>query len=52
MPRAKKQLRLLMERRLLRAIINPAMIVTWVAGLWLVIAGPPSPPTCAHNSFG
>ena len=28
-----------MERRLLRAIINPAMIVTWVAGLWLVIAG-------------
>ena len=28
----------LMERRLLRAIINPAMVVTWVAGLWLVIA--------------
>ena len=27
-----------MERRLLRAIINPAMVVTWVAGLWLVIA--------------
>jgi putative membrane protein len=26
-----------MERRLLRAIINPAMVVTWVAGLWLVI---------------
>ena len=25
-----------MERRLLRVIINPAMIVTWVAGLWLV----------------
>jgi protoporphyrinogen IX oxidase len=25
-----------MERRLLRAIINPAMVVTWVAGLWLV----------------
>ena len=25
-----------MERRLLRAIINPAMIVTWLAGLWLV----------------
>ena len=24
-----------MERRLLRAIINPAMIVTWVFGLWL-----------------
>ena len=28
----------IMERRLLRAIINPAMVVTWVAGLWLVIA--------------
>ena len=25
-----------MERRLLKAIITPAMIVTWVAGLWLV----------------
>jgi len=24
-----------MERRLLRGIINPAMIVTWVFGLWL-----------------
>ena len=24
-----------MERRLLRAIINPAMILTWVLGLWL-----------------
>jgi len=29
----------LMERRLLRAIINPAMIVTWLAGLYLVWAG-------------
>jgi putative membrane protein len=28
-----------MERRLLRAIINPAMIVTWLAGLYLVWAG-------------
>ena len=28
-----------MERRLLRAIINPAMIVTWVLGLWLAHAG-------------
>jgi putative membrane protein len=26
-----------MERRLLRAIINPAMAVTWGAGLWLAI---------------
>ena len=25
-----------MERRLLRLIINPAMIVTWLLGLWLV----------------
>ena len=25
-----------MERKLLRLIINPAMIVTWLAGLWLV----------------
>src|SRR5687767_10337597 len=24
-----------MERRLLRAIINPAMVATWVLGLWL-----------------
>lgn len=28
-----------MERRLLRAIIDPAMIVTWLAGLWLVWQG-------------
>ena len=28
-----------MERRLLRAIINPAMIVSWVLGLWLMWAG-------------
>jgi protoporphyrinogen IX oxidase len=28
-----------MERRLLRAIINPAMIVTWVLGLWLTHEG-------------
>ena len=25
-----------MERRLLRLIINPAMIITWLLGLWLV----------------
>ncbi|HET7492307.1 MAG TPA: protoporphyrinogen oxidase HemJ [Bradyrhizobium sp.] len=29
----------LMERRLLKAIINPAMIVTWVAGLYLAWSG-------------
>jgi protoporphyrinogen IX oxidase len=28
-----------MERRLLKAIINPAMIVTWVLGLWLAYRG-------------
>jgi putative membrane protein len=28
-----------MERRLLKAIINPAMIVTWLAGLYLAGAG-------------
>jgi protoporphyrinogen IX oxidase len=29
----------LMERRLLRGIINPAMIATWVIGLWLAWTG-------------
>jgi putative membrane protein len=29
----------LMERRLLRAIINPAMIATWILGLWLAWRG-------------
>src|SRR6516165_12558797 len=29
----------LMERRLLKAIINPAMIVTWLAGIYLAWAG-------------
>jgi protoporphyrinogen IX oxidase len=28
-----------MERRLLRLIINPAMIVTWLLGLWLAWSG-------------
>jgi putative membrane protein len=28
-----------MERRLLRAIVNPAMVATWVFGLWLVWLG-------------
>src|SRR3974390_3497260 len=28
-----------MERRLLKAIINPAMIATWLFGLWLVWSG-------------
>ncbi len=29
----------IMERRLLKAIINPAMIVSWLAGLYLAWAG-------------
>jgi len=29
----------MMERRLLKAIMNPAMIVTWLAGLYLAFAG-------------
>jgi putative membrane protein len=29
----------IMERRLLRAIINPAMIATWILGLWLAWQG-------------
>jgi protoporphyrinogen IX oxidase len=29
----------IMERRLLKAIINPAMIVTWLAGLYLAWVG-------------
>jgi len=28
----------IMERRLLRAIMNPAMIASWVFGLWLYIS--------------
>lgn len=28
-----------MERRLLRAIINPAMVVAWVLGIWLAWSG-------------
>jgi protoporphyrinogen IX oxidase len=31
-----------MERRLLRAIINPAMIATWIFGVWLAWLGPDS----------
>ena len=32
-----------MERRLLRGIMNPAMIATWTFGLWLAWHGPDSP---------
>lgn len=31
-----------MERRLLRVIINPAMVATWLLGLWLAWNGPDS----------
>tara|TARA_B100000575_G_C23135170_1_gene659275 strand:- start:833 stop:1258 length:426 start_codon:yes stop_codon:yes gene_type:complete len=30
----------LMERRLLRAIMNPAMILSWASGLWLLYQNP------------
>ena len=30
----------IMERRLLKAIINPAMIATWALGIWLAWTGP------------
>lgn len=29
----------IMERRLLRGIVNPAMILTFVFGLWMIFAG-------------
>ena len=28
-----------MERRLLRGIMNPAMLVAWATGLWLAVSG-------------
>jgi protoporphyrinogen IX oxidase len=31
-----------MERRLLRAIMNPTMIATWLLGLWVAWLGPDS----------
>jgi protoporphyrinogen IX oxidase len=31
-----------MEHRLLRAIMNPAMVATWLLGLWLAWHGPDS----------
>ena len=42
-----------MERRLLRAIINPAMIATWVLGLWLAWDGGLSskPAGCTASSL-
>lgn len=40
-----------MERRLLKIIINPAMIVTWLAGLWLVWAGGWEKAGWLHTKF-
>jgi protoporphyrinogen IX oxidase len=41
----------IMERRLLRAIINPAMIATWLLGLWLAWHGPDSRYGCFRLAF-
>src|SRR5215218_9690634 len=42
----------IMERRLLKAIINPAMILTWLLGLYLAWAGHwYSSPGFRQNSF-
>lgn len=30
----------LMERRLLKAIMNPAMIASWVFGIWMLVLNP------------
>lgn len=43
-----------MERKLLRFIMNPAMIATWVFGVWLVIitgAGSPGTGGWMHAKF-
>jgi putative membrane protein len=34
---AQSELFKVMERRLLKAIMTPAMVVSWVAGLWLAV---------------
>src|SRR3981081_642998 len=39
-----------MERRLLKAIINPAMIVTWLAGLYLAWSGHWFASGCVHGN--
>src|SRR5262249_6156067 len=40
-----------MERRLLKAIINPAMIVTWLAGLYLAWKGHWETSPWVHAKF-
>jgi protoporphyrinogen IX oxidase len=41
-----------MERRLLRGIINPAMIATWIFGLWLAWLGNWLGPDSRNGWFG
>jgi protoporphyrinogen IX oxidase len=44
-----------MERRLLRAIMNPAMIATWGFGIWLVVItgyGAPGSGSWIHLKIG
>jgi protoporphyrinogen IX oxidase len=41
-----------MERRLLRGIINPAMIATWIFGLWLAWLGAWLGPDSRYGWFG
>lgn len=41
-----------MERRLLRAILNPAMVATWVFGLWLGWHGFGFEPEWLHAKIG
>jgi len=38
----------LMERKLMRLIINPAMIVTWIFGLWLIYITKAGAPGDGH----
>jgi protoporphyrinogen IX oxidase len=45
----------IMERRLLRLIINPAMIASWVFGVWLIIitgVGAPGGEQWIHYKLG
>lgn len=45
----------IMERKLLRVIMNPAMIVTWALGIWLVVitgAGAPGAGGWIHAKIG
>jgi putative membrane protein len=37
---ARAEMLKLMQRRLLKAIMNPAMIASWVFGLWMLAANP------------